>query len=169
MAFQSVFSAILALLMVGTLINAVTGTPITASAIEHTSSEPIRNTTLAWPSYLPGWGTVTVFREKLADEYNTGMPEQPGALDEIPTIYSIHRPGPGACSNPYTFPDTDAVSGMICLPDGDDYESMAKDLMVQDSAPMGKECGPGGAWGCFCPCIVGCSALGCYACSDRPI
>lgn len=154
MSFQSIFSAILALLMVHTLIRTVTGTPITASTVADTSSDPTRNTSLAWPTYLPGWGTITVSRDKLAEEYSVDILEQSGAWDAMPPIYNIHRPGPGACRNPYDFPDTDAVTGMICLPDGDDYNSMAKDVMTHHLGTMGCQ----GAWGCFCTCIVSCAS-----------
>lgn len=152
MPLQSIFSAILALLMVQTLISAVTSTPVTSSAVADSSSDHIRNTSLAWPSYLPGWGTITVFRDKLADEYDMGMLEQSDAWDAIPHVYNIHRPGNGVCHNPYSFPDTDAVRGMICLPNGDDYNSMAEDIMTHDLGVCER---PNG---CFCACVILCSS-----------
>lgn len=163
MSRQFIFPAILALL-VHTLINGVTGVPTTASVVADTA-DTTTNTHLPWPSYLPGWGTLTVSRDLLADDYTMGLLNQSGVWDAIPSIYTIYRLGNGTCDNPYHFPDTHAVIGAICLPEGEDYDSMAKNTAGQALAELEAEkdnCG------CYCKCNLGCvGKLSClFLCVD---
>ncbi|KAH8772743.1 hypothetical protein F5883DRAFT_712859 [Diaporthe sp. PMI_573] len=170
MFLQFIFPATLALL-VHTLISSVTGIPTTASAIADTSSAT-SNTYLPWPSYLPGWGSLTVSRDLLADEYAVSVMNQSGAWDAIPSTYAIYRLGNDTCDNPYHFPNTHAVKGALCLPEGEDYDSMAKNITGKALAELGSE---KDKCGCYCKCNLGCvvvlifwalCAAGCEACPD---
>lgn len=116
---QSLLPGILALLVAHTLMSIVMGTPAVAFTAAGFASDTSNNTLLPWPSYLPGWGMLTVSCNFLAEEYETGLSNQPGALDSLPQIFTISRQGNPTCDNPYDFPRTRAVYGTLCLPEGE--------------------------------------------------
>lgn len=153
MLYQSILPAMLALLVAHTLINSTTGIPVIASFKAGLTSDAASNIRLPWPSFLPGWGTLTVSRNLLTEEYDSIPFNQSGAWDEIPCVYTISRQGNGTCSNPYDFPQTHAIHGTLCLPEGDDYESVVKDIVGAALAGLEAE---KGHCGCRCKCQLGC-------------
>lgn len=156
---QSLLPGILILLLAHTVISSVTGIPVIASATACFTSNSTSTTHTPWPSYLPGWGTLTVDRNLLANEYDTGLLIQPGAWDALPCVYTIHRQGNGTCGNSHDFPHTHAVNGTLCLPEGDEYESIAKNVTGSALAELEAE---KAHCGCHCKCQLGC--LGKFFC-----
>lgn len=131
----------------------VMGTPAVAFTAAGFAPDTSNNTLLPWPSYLPGWGMLTVSRNLLAEEYDMGLLNQPGALDSLPHIFTIRRQGNGTCDNPYDFPRTRAVYGTLCPPEGEEYESAVKEVTGTALAELEagrRHCA------CRCKCQLGC-------------
>lgn len=143
----------LALLVAHALISSVTGMSAVAFAAAGFTSDASNDTLLPWPSFLPGWGTLTVSRNLLTEEYDMGLLNHPGTWDSLPRIYTIRRLGDGTCDNPYDFPRTRAVHGTLYLPEGEKYESMVKEITGPVLAELEAE---KGHCGCRCKCQLGC-------------
>ncbi|KAI7787762.1 hypothetical protein LA080_014134 [Diaporthe eres] len=116
----------LALLVAQTPSNSTTDIPVIASATAGLVKDASSNNRLPWPSFLPGWGTLTASRNFLAEDYDTVLFNQSGAWDAIPRIYTIGRQGNGTCSNPYGFPRTNEFMARSAL------------LRVTDMSPWSK-------------------------------
>lgn len=99
------------------------------SAVDEASVPAVDEATMPWPVELPGWGHLRINRTEFAiPVVDSGVDMD--TLDKLPEVYTVERAAPTdteGCTNPYEFPDTGPVTGIVCLPDGVEYEAMVAD------------------------------------------